>query len=109
MTKFFMASVLPFLFAGIVHASEQPPTDYTYGEKSDQDACGAVLCLLGMTRDGDCDKYVNQYFGIVKYKKGKFSPSRTASARGDFVAQCAEDQKGAGEANDKWGRIFRGF
>jgi len=95
--------------AGVVQAAELPPTDYSYGSKSDSDACGATLCLLGMTRDGDCEKYVTRYFSIIRTKHGKFNPSRTAEARGDFVSQCVEDQSGAKSANDKWGGVQRGF
>lgn len=101
--------VAAMILGGNVHAEQLPPTDYSYGSKSDSDACGATLCLLGMTRDGDCDKYVTRYFSIVRYKKGKFSPSRTAEARGDFLAQCVEDQTSAGSANDKWGGVLNGF
>ncbi|HHW1937424.1 TPA: TrbM/KikA/MpfK family conjugal transfer protein [Pseudomonas aeruginosa] len=102
-----------FLTAAIILSSsvqaDQLPGNFNYGSESDSDACGATLCLLGMTRDGDCDKYVREYFSIVRYKKGKFSPSRTSEARGDFLAQCVEDQTSAGQANDKWGGSLNGF
>lgn len=106
-----MTFLAALALAGTVQANElpQPPTNYDYGSKSDSEACGATLCLLGMIRDGDCDKYVTKYFSIIRTKKGKFSPSRTAEARGDFVAQCAEDQDRAKAANDKWGTVQRGF
>ncbi|MEZ2726767.1 TrbM/KikA/MpfK family conjugal transfer protein [Pseudomonas putida] len=111
MRKAFLTVFAALAFAGVSHASDlpQPPTDYTYGSKSDSDACGATLCLLGTTRDGDCNKYVTKYFSIIRTKHGKFSPSRTAEARGDFVAQCVEDQSSAKSANDKWGSVQRGF
>ena len=71
------------LLSGTAAADEpvQPP----YGHDSNPDACGAVLCLLGMTRDGDCDKYIQKYFSIKRYKHGHFSPSRTKAARGEAV------------------------
>ena len=109
MRKQVLAFLATLAFAGVAQAGAQPPTDFSYGENSDTDACGAILCLLGMTRDGDCDKYLKRYFSIVKFKHGHFSPSRTAAARGDFVAQCVDDQAGAKKANDQWGGSQNGF
>lgn len=109
MRKQVIALVATLAFAGIAQGGAQPPADFSYGQKSDEDACGATLCLLGMSRDGDCDKYITRYFSIVKFKHGKFSASRTAAARGDFVAQCVEAQDSAKEANDKWGGLRNGF
>lgn len=109
MRKQLLAFVATLAFSGIAQAGVQPPPDFSYGDKRDEDACGATLCLLGMSRDGDCDKYLKHYFSIVKFKHGKFSPSRTAAARGDFVAQCVEAQDSAKEANDKWGGSRNGF
>ncbi|MFC3945621.1 hypothetical protein CCU68_06515 [Pseudomonas gingeri NCPPB 3146 = LMG 5327] len=109
MRKQLLAFVATLAFAGAAQAGAQPPTDFSYGQNSDEDACGATLCLLGMRHDGDCDKYLKRYFGIRKYKHGDFSPSRTAAARGDFVAQCVDDQAGAKKANDQWGGSFNGF
>ena len=109
MRKQVLAFLATLAFAGVDQAGAQPPTDFSYGENSDTDACGATLCLLGITRDGDCDKYLKRYFSIVKFKHGNFSPSRTAAARGDFVAQCVDDQAGAKKANDQWGGSQNGF
>jgi hypothetical protein len=109
MRKQVLAFLATLAFAGVAQAGAQPPTDFSYGQNSDEDACGATLCLLGMSRDGDCDKYLKRYFSIVKFKHGNFSPSRTAAARGDFVAQCVDDQAGAKQANDKWGGSRYGF
>ncbi|USW97728.1 hypothetical protein NHF39_17810 [Pseudomonas proteolytica] len=39
-----------------------------------------------MTRDGDCDKYIQKYFSIKRYKHGHFSPSRTKAARGRLMS-----------------------
>lgn len=66
-----MTFLAALAFAGTVQANElpQPPTNYDYGSKSDSEACGATLCLLGMIRDGDCDKYVTKYFSIIRTKK----------------------------------------
>lgn len=95
--------------ASSAYADQPTSPDYSYGSKSDSDACGATLCLLGMSRDGDCDKYVTRYFSIVRTKHGKFSPSRTSEARGDFLAQCVEDKASGKQANDKWGGSKGGF
>ncbi len=62
------------LFSGAAIAAE---SDLPYGHDSDPDACGAALCLLGTTRDGDCDKYITKYLSIYRTRHGKFSPSRT--------------------------------
>ncbi|MGY2172132.1 TrbM/KikA/MpfK family conjugal transfer protein [Pseudomonas gingeri] len=76
---------------------------------SDPDACGAVLCLTGVIRDDDCNKYVTKYFSIEKYKHGHFSPSRTMSARGQFLDQCKDDSGSKETANNTWGGVQRGF
>ncbi|HDU8665229.1 TPA: conjugal transfer protein [Serratia liquefaciens] len=76
---------------------------------SNPDACGAVLCLLGMTRDGDCDKYIQKYFSIKRYKHGHFSPSRTKAARGETVESCKDDEGLTKKANDIWGPVEHGF
>ena len=95
------------LLSGTAAAADSDPPPY--GHDSDPDACGAALCLLGMTRDGDCDKYITTYFSIYRTKHGKFSPSRTAQARGDFLAACKDDEGGPGKANDIWGKAPNGF
>ena len=95
------------LLSGPAVADEpvQPP----YGHDSNPDACGAVLCLLGMTRDGDCDKYIQKYFSIKRYKHGHFSPSRTKAARGEAVQSCKDDEGLTKKANDIWGPVEHGF
>lgn len=110
MKKLPFAALLSALFlSGAVNASDLPSPPPNYGHDSDSDACGAVLCLLGMTRDGDCDKYIKNYFGIKRYKHGNFSPSRTKAARGGVVAQCKDDEGLAKKANDLWGTVPDGF
>ncbi|MQT27552.1 hypothetical protein GHN41_21175 [Pseudomonas helleri] len=94
------------LFSGAATAVE---SDQPYGHDSDPDACGAALCLLGTTREGDCDKYITKYFSIYRTKHGKFSPSRTAEARGDFLAACKDDEGSSSKANGIWGAIPNGF
>lgn len=95
------------LLSGTAAADEpvQPP----YDQDSNPDACGAVLCLLGMTRDGDCDKYIQKYFSIKRYRNGHFSPSRTKDARGRAVESCKDDEGLTKKANDIWGPVENGF
>lgn len=76
---------------------------------SDPDACGAALCLIGQIRDDDCNKYIDQYFDIEKYKHGHFSPSRTKEARGKWLNECKDDTEEKRKANDIWGPVQRGF
>ncbi len=95
------------LLSGTVVADEpvQPP----YVQDSDADACGAVLCLLGVIRYGDCDMYIQKYFSIKRYKHGHFSPSRTKNARGQAVESCKDGEGLAKKANDIWGPVEHGF
>lgn len=45
-----------------------------------KDPCKAVLCLAGMLTGNDggseCKSAVNDYFSIVKFKKGKFKKAQ---------------------------------
>jgi hypothetical protein len=54
---------------------------------SDQeDACGAVLCLLaGGSRPGECSPYLARFFGLV----GR-TPRETLDKRRDFLDQCPD-------------------
>ncbi|KND60589.1 hypothetical protein BVER_05674c [Candidatus Burkholderia verschuerenii] len=60
--------------------------------KDNNDACGAILCLVGeaMGQGGGraCTPYLAKYFAIQVFHHG-FSASRTASARRDFLNQCS--------------------
>lgn len=76
---------------------------------SNPDACGAALCLIGVIRDDDCNGYINQYFGIEKYKDGHFSPSKTKKARWKWLQECKDDTQEKQQANDTWGPVKRGF
>lgn len=98
-----MGTLLP----AICWADVQPFTDIDDG--SDPDACGAALCLTSAIRDGDCNKYIDKYFDIEKYRNGHFSPSRTKEARWDFLQQCKDDTEEKFRANEKWGPVKRGF
>lgn len=109
MRKHFLAFLATLAFTGAAYAGAQPPTDFTYGQTDDEDSCGAILCLLGTSLDVECDKYLKRYFSIVRFRHGKFSRSRTAEARGNFLEQCVEDQAGAKKANDQWGGSRNGF
>jgi hypothetical protein len=76
-------------------------------DDSDEDACCALLCLLSPTWPNECTKCLAKYFGIELRKKGKFSASRTASARLDFLNQCKTGDNSPGQANSKWGTTRR--
>lgn len=90
------ALALTAAFAGQVHASELPVAPQLSGKQSS--ACGAVLCLAGAIMTGDlesnCSGYAKEYFSILKFKRGKFRASRTASARASFLNQCPSDDGG---------------
>lgn len=55
-------------------------------------ACGMVLCMaakaMGESGGSECRKYEKQFFNILKFKKGKFSASRTSNARESKLNQC---------------------
>jgi hypothetical protein len=76
---------------------------------SNPDACGAALCLIGKTRDDDCNNYISKYFGIEKTKHGHFDPSKTKKARWKWLQQCKDDTVEKQQANDTWGPVKRGF
>lgn len=86
---------------GITQAAEK---------KQDDDACSAVMCLVGKI-DGDdggddCDPPIQRYFSIIATKKGKFSPSRTARERQKWLEKCATDNdSNAKKVNDKFGKL----
>ncbi|MDD2859585.1 MAG: TrbM/KikA/MpfK family conjugal transfer protein [Acidiphilium sp.] len=76
-------------------------------------ACGAVLCLAGqaMGQGGGsaCTSYMASYFSIVRFHHGDFSPSRTASARMDFLNQCkSADSQTKNSDNSRYGRQWFG-
>lgn len=58
---------------------------------SNDDACGAALCLFGEATGHSggsaCHPYLEKYFSIIVFHHG-FSGSRTADARRDFLNQC---------------------
>nr|WP_315418655.1 hypothetical protein [uncultured Pseudomonas sp.] len=68
-----------------------------------------MLYLPGMIRDGDCEKYIQKYFSIKRYKNGHFSLSRTKDARGRAVEPCKDDEGLTKKANDIWGPVENGF
>lgn len=103
--KFLVALLGGVLVSGSAFAETQPLVD----DGSNPDACGAVLCLAGKLREGDCNKYIDDYFDIEKYKNGHFSPSRTKRARGEWLDECKDDTQDKIRANEKWGPVKRGF
>lgn len=74
-----------------------------------QNACGAVLCLGGMTLGASggagCASYLAEYFSIVSFKHGSFDPWATLSKRGNFINQCtSSDQQTRSLVNGTYGR-----
>lgn len=75
---------------------------------SNEDACGAVLCLAGAALSGEaptsCDKYIRKYFEQQVFSNGSFDPSKTFKARRSFLDQCkSSDESTRGSVNDKYG------
>ncbi len=74
-------------------------------------ACGTVLCMSGQMQGGDggseCKGPINDYFDIKKYRKDKFSPSKTLKARTSYLDTCkAPDSKSdKARINAKYGMI----
>lgn len=78
--------------------------------QADDDACGMVMCLGGRILGGDggseCSSYEKKYFSIIKTKKGKFSPSRTAKERDKELKKCAGGDSGIiSKIGDKFGGV----
>lgn len=78
---------------------------------SNAGSCDTVLCMAGMVmgKSGGsaCKGPVNDFFKIVKFKDGDFSPSRTSRARSSFLNKCGE---APGDVKSgiigKFGRLF---
>lgn len=74
-----------------------------------KDPCATVLCMAGMVQGkgvvSGCSGPVKDYFSITKRKKGKFSSSRTSSARGSFLNSCSNNSGWASKINDQYGHI----
>jgi len=73
-----------------------------------QTACGAVLCLGGLTLGASggagCASYLAGYFSIVSFKHGSFDPWATLSKRGNFISQCTSaDQQTRSLVNGTYG------
>lgn len=73
-----------------------------------KDACETVLCMSGLVQGvgvvNNCSGPVKDYFSIVKKKRGKFSASRTSSARLSFLNSCPSHSSWASKINNKYGR-----
>lgn len=100
--------VAAIAFAGQALATAPQPPQLTGKQDS---ACGAILCLAGAVMTGDlasgCSGYAKDYFSIVKFKRGKFRASRTASARASFLNQCPADDGGfKSQIGSKFGSLF---
>lgn len=79
-----------------------------------KDPCKAVICMAGMLtgNDGgsDCKSAVNDYFSIVKFKKGKLNKNATKQARQEFLQQCTKEDEGwIKQINSAFGTVRKGF
>lgn len=74
-----------------------------------KDPCKTVLCMWGKLKSanpGECNDAVQDYFDIVKKKKGKIKWSQTADARQDFLDSCPSADSGATKKiNGKFGKV----
>nr|WP_031943382.1 TrbM/KikA/MpfK family conjugal transfer protein [Pseudomonas sp. NFPP33]AGH89248.1 hypothetical protein [uncultured bacterium] len=74
-------------------------------------ACGTILCMSGTMQGGSggsaCKGPINDYFDIKKFRKGKFSPSKTASARKSYLDKCDAPDSASDKAriNAKFGTV----
>jgi len=88
-----------------------PPVDggTVQGGGDNMDACGAALCLAGVMMTGSnpdkCSGYIETYFGIIATKRGIFNPTKTATARLDFLKQCRSgDSQSQNNVNNRYGK-----
>lgn len=76
---------------------------------AEDDACGAVICLAGGQIGGECSSFVQKFFGITVFKKGKFKPDATANERKSYLSgSCPLADPGSiGTAISKFGKVLR--
>jgi hypothetical protein len=79
------------------------------GGGNNMDACGAALCLAGVIMTGSnpsqCSSYIEKYFLVIGKRHGVFDPSKTLSARKNFLKQCKSgDSDSQNTVNDKYGK-----
>ncbi|SME88657.1 MULTISPECIES: TrbM/KikA/MpfK family conjugal transfer protein [unclassified Pseudomonas] len=76
-----------------------------------KDPCATVLCMWGKLKGAgvvdNCSGPVNDYFSIVKKKKGKIKLSQTSDARQSFLDKCeAADPQKTKSINNKFGKVI---
>jgi len=73
-----------------------------------EDSCKVPLCMFGLLKgekDSTCSSAISSYFGILVYKKGKVSWSKTAKKRLSALQSCpSADRDKIKEVNNKFGR-----
>lgn len=91
---------------------DQLMSTYQQSNASAPKACETILCIAGIMMGGSggsaCKSAIQDYFDILKFRKGKFSPSRTASARGSYLAACpsSENKANASMINSAYGGVY---
>lgn len=70
---------------------------------------GSLLCLAGMLQGQDggsaCNGYINDYFSILSFKKGKFKAAATAALRAAFLNQTPGNDEIKQQINDAYGML----
>lgn len=91
---------------------DQLMTTYQQSNADAPQACATILCIAGIMMGGSgggaCSSAIDAYFDIRRYRKGDFSPSRTAKARGSFLDKCpsSENKANASMINSAYGGVF---
>ena len=109
--KFFVSTlvVAVLVLSSQIYAEDDNKTLSSSPQIYAKDACKTVLCMAGMMQgagvvDG-CSGAVKDYFNITKFKRGKFSASRTAKARASFLNSCSCNPEWTSAINNKYGRM----
>lgn len=76
-----------------------------------KDACATIMCLGGTaTGKGGlmCKQAIEDYFDIKKYRHGKYSESRTLTARVSYLNQCSTDnnEEAKFRINSTFGTVY---
>ncbi|MCO6559799.1 MAG: hypothetical protein J6574_01685 [Gilliamella sp.] len=80
-----LCTLLSIFFSITVSASEELTGDT-------KTACEVILCLSSSSRPSECSTPISKYFSIKIHHHGSFSPSRTISARKNFLKLCPVSQ-----------------
>lgn len=71
--------------------------------------CASVLCLSGLlTGDNpsECEKHIDDYFSIRKFKRGKWRVGKTIEKRYEYLKKCPEGKDKNVKINATYGHIY---